>query len=303
MGILLAILAAAGWGATNIFARLGFSSAKSLSPVGGVFASMLSSLAAIALVNLVFQREALAAVSTAAILWFALIGLTTFVFARYCNFKGVELIGASRASALSAAAPLFAMLVAVVFLHERLTPVIFTGIMLIMGGLFTLSGHQENVRDSGAAARITLKRANLWGYIFSMLSALGWGGTAALTRWGVTHLAPPLVGVLLSMTVGTLVLSLPGIRNLKSSRMPQGSGLGFFLLAGLMSAIGTAASYGALKFLPVVVANPLANTTPLFTILYTLAFLRGWERITRRTCLGAVLVIAGSTFITLGRTG
>lgn len=44
LGVLLAIAAAACWGASSIFARLGFSSSRSLNSVAGTFASMLASL-------------------------------------------------------------------------------------------------------------------------------------------------------------------------------------------------------------------------------------------------------------------
>mgnify|MGYP001563298017 CR=1 FL=1 len=301
MGILLAIVAAVGWGLSSNFARLGFNSNKSLSPAGGVFVSVISSLGVVLAINLIFQWEQLASISIEAILWFSLIGLTGFAFARYCHFKGVELIGASRASSLSAAAPLFAVLVAVVFLHENLTWPILTGILLIIGGLYSLSGQEDKARSPGTVSQTALKRANLWGYIFSLLSALGWGGTSSLIRWGVSNLAPPLVGALVAVTMGTIVLSWPGIRNLKSSQVSKGAGLVFFLLAGLMSALGTIANYGALKLLPVVVASPLANTSPLFTLLFAFAFMRGTEKIDWKIILGSVVIIGGSAIITLAR--
>lgn len=302
MGIFLAIVAAVGWGISSSFARLGFSSVKSLSPAGGVFVSVIASLVIILGVNLAFQWQELTSISAKAILWFAMVGLSSFAFARYCHFKGVELIGASKASALSAAAPLFAMVTAIIFLHEGVTWPILTGLFLIIGGLYSLSGHQGKAHNSDAVIRTTLKRANLWGYVFSLLSALGWGGMSALIRWGVSNLAPPLVGSLIAVTTATIVLSLPGSRNLRSNHISKGTGLVFFLLAGLMSAIGTTANYGALKLLPVVVASPLANTSPLFTILFAFAFMRGSEKIDWKIILGSVLIIGGGALITVGRT-
>ena len=301
MGILLAIVAAVGWGISSNFARLGFSSIKSPSPAGGVFVSVVSSLVVVLVVNLIFQWEDLAFISAEAILWFSVIGLTSFAFARYCHFKSVELIGANRASALSAAAPLFATAVAVVFLHEELTLPVFSGILLIIGGLYSLSGHQGKSPNTISRNQPAFKRVNVLGYIFALLSALGWGGTSALIRWGVSNLAPPLVGALVAVTVGTIVLSWPGVRNLRSSQVSKGTGLIFFLLAGLMSALGTTANYGALKLLPVVVASPLANTSPLFTLIFAFAFMRGSEKIDWKIILGSVVIIGGSALITLGR--
>jgi uncharacterized membrane protein len=43
---------------------------------------------------------------------------------------------------------------------------------------------------------------------------------------------------------------------------------------------------------------PLLNTTPLFTVFFSLLFLRGIETVNRRIILGASLMVAGVVLIT-----
>jgi drug/metabolite transporter (DMT)-like permease len=43
---------------------------------------------------------------------------------------------------------------------------------------------------------------------------------------------------------------------------------------------------------------PLLNTTPLFTVLFSLLFLRGIEIVNSRIILGAGLMVAGVVLIT-----
>jgi drug/metabolite transporter (DMT)-like permease len=44
---------------------------------------------------------------------------------------------------------------------------------------------------------------------------------------------------------------------------------------------------------------PLLNTTPLFTVLFSVLFLRGVERVTLRVALGAIVMVAGVAVIAL----
>jgi len=44
---------------------------------------------------------------------------------------------------------------------------------------------------------------------------------------------------------------------------------------------------------------PLLNTTPLFTVFFSLLFLRDLETINSRIIFGAILMVAGVVFITV----
>ena len=51
----------------------------------------------------------------------------------------------------------------------------------------------------------------------------------------------------------------------------------------------------------VVIVSPVVATTPLFSLVILLIFLRGTESVTSRKILGTVAVVAGTIVIVLGR--
>ena len=57
----------------------------------------------------------------------------------------------------------------------------------------------------------------------------------------------------------------------------------------------------ALSFGPVVMVTPLTATLPLWVVIGSKLFLRDVEKITTRTVVGAILVVAGTIAITLAK--
>ena len=57
----------------------------------------------------------------------------------------------------------------------------------------------------------------------------------------------------------------------------------------------------ALSTARVVIVSPIVATTPLFSLVISLIFLRGKKSVTSRTILGTVAVVAGTIVIVLGR--
>ena len=51
----------------------------------------------------------------------------------------------------------------------------------------------------------------------------------------------------------------------------------------------------------VVIVSPIVATTPLFSLVISLIFLRGKEKVTGLTIMGTVAVVAGTVAIALGR--
>ena len=51
----------------------------------------------------------------------------------------------------------------------------------------------------------------------------------------------------------------------------------------------------------VVIVSPIVATTPLFSLLISLIFLRGKEQLTGKTILGTLSVVAGTVAIALGK--
>ena len=73
-----------------------------------------------------------------------------------------------------------------------------------------------------------------------------------------------------------------------------------FAGAGIFSTTGVLCLFLALERAPVVLVSPVANTNPLFSLIFVALLLRGVERLTPRVFLGAGLVVAGVGVLTLG---
>jgi uncharacterized membrane protein len=73
--------------------------------------------------------------------------------------------------------------------------------------------------------------------------------------------------------------------------------MGPFLIAGAFETLGILLVIIALSVGHVVLVSPIVATSPLWLVLGSWLFLRDIERLTLRTILGAVCVVAGTIMI------
>jgi uncharacterized membrane protein len=93
--------------------------------------------------------------------------------------------------------------------------------------------------------------------------------------------------------LGSLVFS----GNARSIKITRGC-LPYYGGAAVFALIGQVCTFVALNGGQISVVAPLINTTPLFVIALTAAFLRGEEKINRFVVIGVVLLVAGIAVIT-----
>ncbi len=146
------------------------------------------------------------------------------------------------------------------------------------------------------------RREAIIGYAAAIGAAACYGTLAVLGRKIATDIAPPLVANSFSMILGTLVLAAIFQSQIRSDFRvrPSRKGWLFVALAGCASTWGVTFWFLALGEAPAILVAPLAAVHPLFSVLLTMVFLRGLERVTMRTVLGALLVIGGVILITFG---
>ena len=145
------------------------------------------------------------------------------------------------------------------------------------------------------------RRDIIIGRVLAVGAALAAGTTAVLIRQGVADLAPPVVGAAISLLSGTLVLGVIEVGSANMSLRREKRSVGFLLLAGVAAGIAIMANYSALSIAPVVIVTPVANTSPLFVLLWAHLFLGKLERITPRIVFGTILVVVGVILIAICR--
>lgn len=138
------------------------------------------------------------------------------------------------------------------------------------------------------------------GMMAASLAAVCYGSSQYIARQLVTQYAPPLVIASMALFTGLVILSSVTVPTLVKDRHAPRRAILFMILAGFAASAGVAFSFSALSHAPVVVVAPVSSVTPLISLALAHIFLQRLERITRRTWLGALLVVAGVILVTLG---
>ena len=127
----LALLAAVGFAASSIFTRL---AGRGVGIPTGTALSVIASLGLAVIPALALDLPAFAAIPLAGFLWIALLAFINYPLARMLNFFAISRIGAARASPLFSSSPLWATLLAIIFLGERPHWVVILGTVCIVAG-------------------------------------------------------------------------------------------------------------------------------------------------------------------------
>ena len=270
----------------------------------GTFISLAAGFVIISVVAWSMDSQALFAVTRSSILWFALLGLIQFPGGRFLNYTGIRLAGVARTTSISGTSPLFAALLAILFLGEQVTSSIVLGTLAVAAGLalvmsqrgaFPLTQSQE-VQPSGTR-RVAI------GLLCAVAGAAAYGTGHAIARHVVTRVAPAPVTATYTLFFGMLFLLVISVPHLKRDLRAPRSALIMMILAGVCSSFGIFLMYTALARAPVMLASPIVATYPLIAMTFTHIFLQRLERVTLRMVLGAILVAVGITFVVLGQAG
>lgn len=219
-------------------------------------------------------------------------GILRITVGRTTLFTAIKYIGAARASSFSATNVFFAMFLGVFFLGENLTYLLTAGAVLVVGGCVLVAMS----RVQGAAAQTWKRYAAGMG--FALGSAFAMALSAALTRVVVHEFSSPL-GANFYASLIALPSFLPAISNrpLRSVADWTGRHWRYIWLVGLVSAIGTTCGYFALKYAPVVVVQPIAQSRPLFVLLVSWIFLQAHESINWKVAAGALAIVLGTALL------
>ena len=137
--ILLALMAAVGFGASPVFARIGL---LHMRPTTGTVVSLAAGSALVATVAFAVHGAQILAFHPTSLLWFALLGSLNYLGGRYFNFISVHLAGVSRAAPILSTSPLVAAAWSIGLGGETLTPTLALGTVIIVGGVMLILGEK-----------------------------------------------------------------------------------------------------------------------------------------------------------------
>lgn len=278
----VAILSAMGWAGDSILVRIG---ARTSNIYAAAFLSYCVS--ALCLWSYLFIYFPLHLLWSPATLYFLLSGCLQPLLARLLYYIGIMRLGVSRAGPLRGTSPLFALLLAVVFLRERPSPLVYGGTALIVGSVWLVSS-----RRSGEG------EWRLFDIIFPLGAAFIGAVSQNLRKGGLLIFPDPFLGAAISTTTSLVIFAVSLLLMGKIRLIqPQRESFPFFGSAALLSAVAQLLNFAALNMGEVSVMVPLLDTTPLFSVLFSALFLRDTEKVTPRVVIGAVLMVTGVIII------
>src|SRR3954447_9995311 len=256
----------------------------------------------------------------AALVWLACQGVVHFVFGRYCNYKSNQLMGVNLTAPVVQLQVPFAMLLAVVLMHERFTALQAIGSALMLGGsLITQSNAGQGKRTAPAAAlgppvrsraekrapelKPTFRPRVFSGYLLGLGAAICYGSSPLMAREaflrapGIGTAAGGCVAYAAATVCFVFILLKPGapsdIGSMKRENLP------WFLASAILVAISQAFVYASLAVAPLMVVTPILQLSLVFRLFLSQLINREHEVMNTAVIIGAFTAVLGSILVAL----
>ena len=282
---LLALAAAAAFGTSGVASKRGLAHVEALT---GTLITV-GACTALYLVTAPFWMRA-GDWFTAGFWIFAITGIMQPALSMYFSHQAFSRAGATVVATFASTTPLFAAVLAIIFLDERLSLAIAAGTVFTVLGITTLawapSPRGARIKEGGVAAALA----------FATCTAAIRGVNHIIGKIGIDLLPNPFMAGFCSFGVSFIVLLT--VYRWRRGRWPGNvprTGLVCFGITGLCVAFGIGLLYGALMAGTVTVVAPIVATFPVFTLLVAAAL--GDERITAKVLAGVALVVLGVVVI------
>jgi drug/metabolite transporter, DME family len=220
--------------------------------------------------------------------YFAAAGLFAPAIGQTLGYIGMERIGVARASAIVNCSPIFSSLFAVLLLGELWRAQNIVGTCLVIVGIALLSSARASVTTEWHRKDI----------VFPLLGAVAFGISTLLRKRGLVEVPDPLLAA--AVTVGSaffFFLLIVAFRSGQSALKFEARGTAWLFAAALVNMAAILSFFSALNLGTVVRVEPLVACNPLLTILWSVVFFRGLEKLTARDIVAAVIIIIGTVLV------
>lgn len=276
-----ALLAAFSFGLNAVLVRKGMRESTPVTAtlmVAGVQVTILSAL-------LLFNPPKF---NWIAVLYFALAGFFAAILGRTLNYLSIDRLGVPISTSLTGTNPIFALILAVLFLGEKVSIATVLGSLLVVAGIALMSG-------SGEGGKISLQ--NL---VIPLASAFFYACSSAVRKIGLNILPESIlgavVGALTSLIAYPVILRFMGRTGefkLSKKAVP------WLVGGGIATSTAWIGMFTATQMGSVSVTSAIIGANPLFGLILSALLLRESERITKRVAAGSVLIVVAVLIITL----
>ena len=265
-------------------------------------ATMFSIVLAIPIfgIPLIFLGFGAQAIPLNAILIFAATGIVNYSVGRWMVWKSIGAIGANRGNILAASQSVYAIAIAVVFLHQRIDLYIGGGITLVLLGILIIS--RRNSTDRRAFTKAQLRT----GLIYGVMGAFFWGLAQVLMQVGIKQYSNPTGATFLTYSFSLIGMvpmlfftSRSAVRHGRTPFKIDRKSLAFVGIVTLMGSFAQFFRYISLVTVPVTIVATINGSNPMITLVLSYALIRQIEFIDRKTILGIISSVAGVILVTL----
>lgn len=281
---LLAVIAAACFGAAIVVSKPAL---HEIPPLAGTLVSIPTTTLFLWLLS-PFLLDLENFQFSAAVVFMA-VGIFFPALVSFLNFEANRRMGPTISSTLSSTAPIFAVLGALIFLHEQLTLYQALALAAIVAGVMLLSMDGKD----------RPRQWPLWALLFPLGCGFFRGLAQAGIKYGLLIWHNIFAALLIGYTMSSLALlaanALTG--NVKRKIYRRGIVARLWCVGGL-NGTGMLFSYVALRNGQVTQIAPILASYPLFTFFLSALFLRD-ERATLHVSAGVLMTVAGIVAMSL----
>ncbi|MBI2088054.1 MAG: DMT family transporter [Deltaproteobacteria bacterium] len=290
LGVFYALLAGVIWGISPLLFKRGLLSSNVST---GTLIEQTMSVVTLLVIVTAQTGLALPEISAKALLAFVAAGAVGASFGKIFYYKGIDKVGASKATSAKNSSPLLTAFLAVIVLGEELTFLILTGVILIVAGILVLTRVETKGEERGGP---------LGYFLYPLVAAACFGVNPIFKKLGVDTGSLPTVGAAIAQITGLAVMLTAGrFLNVKPKweRVPALSFF-YFGLAGILEALGSLFTFYALIHAPAILVSPIWRISPLVTFVLARFTLRGIEVVTFRDGVAASFIVCGIFVLTWG---
>jgi len=280
---LLALFTALTFGVTPVLLKVGFRQGGSTTAamiIGLVVAVPITALPAIVI------GFDLARLTPIAVVAFILGGLAGNAVGRRWNFQAIDMLGASRASAIRSSSPVVSTLLAALLYGEPVTPARWAAVLAIVAGVILVTWQPGDSRRSWLGA----------GVVFALAGAVSYGIRPLIIKFGLDVANEPAAAALIGAVAALIYTFLIEDRT-KLRQVRHDAAFGLFTFCGVLVAAGLTTLTFGLSEGDVSIVYPLVASAPLFTLVFTALMLKGVELLNWRIVVGMVLVVLGVIYL------
>jgi len=299
LGGWLALLAAATFAFSNVSARRAVIDGSVLQglfvtvPIGLIFSLMVTLISGLG--------GLLSRFTLLQVLFLAAAGIFHFAMARYCAYRSIQALGSNLAGPVQYLNLPVSLALALWLLDEYLNPLHAFGVVLVIFGPIIMLSRQAISRLS--ASTKTFKPRFFEGYVFAVLSAIGYGVSPILVRVALegANMGTAIAGGVFSYVAATIVL-LPILVNPSARRTIfyiRNDPAKWFVISGLFTGVSQMIRYMALALAPVTIVSSIMVSSLVFRFLFSRILNRDYEIFGIWVVIGIMITVVGSLALTL----